>query len=351
MKTISLTDWPVRIEGIISLEPTPHGLICWRIPHDQRDLFNENLHHNASCAAGVRISFVSDTPVIELDVTMGGNFITGPRLDGNFDLVIDDQFDRRINFRASEPHGVEIGQVKTLRFGDLPEGKHRYEIYLPQQPITGLVELRIDQHGSLAPDRRRRTRWLTHGSSITHAGHAAGPTETWAALVAKQFNLNHTNLGYGGHCHLDPMVARVIQSRNVDVISLCLGINVMGAGSLSPRTFREAAIGFIKTIRDGKPYQPIAVMSPIYAEKFETTANAAGMTLVMMRDMLQETVDVLSRHGDANLIYINGLDILGEADTELLLDDGVHPAPEGFHHMARQFAKVAMPRLLDMHNA
>lgn len=350
MKVISLTDWPVRIEGIVSLEPTPQGLICWRIPHDQRDLFHKNMHHNASSAAGVRISFISDTPAIELDVTMNGDFHTGPRFDGNFDLLIDDTFHQRRNFQELEPVGFEPGRRKTLRFDQLPQGEHRYEIYLPQQPITALVELRVDTHASLAPDRRRRTRWLTHGSSITHCGHAAGPTETWPALVARKFNLNHTNLGFGGQCHLDPMVARIIKERSVDVISLCFGINVIGSASLSPRTFREAAIGFIHTIRDGKPHRPIALISPIYAEPYETQRNAVGFTLPMMRDMLRETVELLAHHGDANLVYIDGLDIFGQADADLL-SDGVHPTPEGYHRMAERFSEVAMPRLLAMHNA
>lgn len=272
--------------------------------------------------------------------------MTGPRLDGNFDLMVDGALFKRLNFRDVEPKGFQAKQVKTLRFENLPEGEHRIGLFLPQQPITGLVELRVDKDATLAPDRRHRTRWLAHGSSITHCGHAAGPTETWPALVANEFDLNHTNLGYGGQCHIDQMVARIIKDRPADVISICLGINVIGAGSLSPRTFREAAIGFIKTIRDGKPHRPIALMSPIFAEPYETKPNAVGMTLPMMRDALQQVVDILTRHGDQNLIYINGLDIFGPADADHL-SDGVHPTHEGYHLLAKRYCEIAMPKLLE----
>ena len=347
MKTLSLTDWPVRIDGVVSLEQTQRGLVCWRIPHEQRDLFNSAMHFAASGASGVRLGFESDTSVLEIDITMAGDMQTGPRWDGNFDLLVDGELHQRRNFAKTEPVEFDEQTVKTLRFDDLPDGQHLLRLYLPQLPSVGIVALRIDEHASVAPDRRCRARWLAHGSSITHCGHAGGPSETWPALVARQFDYDLTNLGYGGQCHLDQMVARIIRDRPADLISLCFGINVQGAGSLGPRAFRESAIGFIKTIRDAKPDTPMALMSPIFSFDRESEPNTVGLNLPMMRDMLRETVEVLTRHGDENLIYINGLQIIGEADGHLL-SDRLHPDPEGYKLMAKRYADLAMPRLQAM---
>ena len=88
------------------------------------------------------------------------------------------------------------------------------------------------------------------------------------------------------------------------------------------------------------------MMSPVFSPDRETQPNVVGLTLVMMRDMLRDAVQALTRHGDRNLHYIDGLSILGEAQSHLLTD-GVHPGPEGYKHMAKRYAQVVMPLLLN----
>ena len=58
-----------------------------------------------------------------------------------------------------------------------------------------------------------------------------------ARVVARDQNFNLTCLGYGGQCHLDSMVARMIRDLPANFISMCLGINIQGASSLGPRAF------------------------------------------------------------------------------------------------------------------
>ncbi len=48
-------------QGAVSLERTEEGVMAWRIPHEERVLFAEALQDRAAMAAGVRISFLSDT--------------------------------------------------------------------------------------------------------------------------------------------------------------------------------------------------------------------------------------------------------------------------------------------------
>jgi hypothetical protein len=83
--------------------------------------------------------------------------------------------------------------------------------------------------------------------------------------------------------------------------------------SHNKRTFIPSAIGFIATIRDGKPTTPIVVTSPIFstpretevAEVFLTTpadfqANHA-FTLSEFREALADMVSVLRERGDTNI--------------------------------------------------
>ena len=107
-------------------------------------------------------------------------------------------------------------------------------------------------------------------------------------------------------------------------------------------TFRAAIIGSVKTIRDGHPDIPIVVLSPIYASAHEEQPNAVGFTTRMMRDEVAAAVEALRAHGDAQVHYVSGLELLGPDDGHLLLDDGVHPTADGYKSMGRNFAdKVA----------
>ena len=154
-QSIPLRDGPLTIEGAVSLEETEAGLHPWRLPAAQRDLFETSLISKASEPAGVRLTLVSDTSSVKLEVV-------APGIDSNppwvFDLLVDGQLQRRIH--------PPIDAETMIR--DLP----------------------------------------------------------------------------------------------ADAIGLKLGIN-MTSGSVSDRTCRALAIGLIKTIRDGHPDTPLAVVSPI----------------------------------------------------------------------------------------
>ena len=114
-------------------------------------------------------------------------------------------------------------------------------------------------------------------------------------VVARARDFNLTSLGYGGQCHADPFIARLIRDRPADFISVKIGINIYGAASLGPRTFRPAVLGTIATIRDGHPHAPFAVCSPIWGHDRETTPNAVGLTLEQMRVEVAEAVGIVQK--------------------------------------------------------
>ncbi len=137
------------------------------------------------------------------------------------------------------------------------------------------------------------------------------------------------------------MMARVIRDREADFVSLCVGINIYGRASLNDRTFGPSVIGFVKIIREKHADIPLVVMSPIVSPERETTKNAAGFTLKEMRVEVEKAVDAFKENGDRNIHYVNGPDIL-KADHANLMPDGVHPNPEGYRIMGRNFLdKVA----------
>jgi len=332
-QSLPLTGGDVAIEGAVSLEETAAGLHPWRLPVARRDLFEPSVVNKASMPAGVRLTFVSDTTSVLLDFSPSGVVPDPPWI---FDLLVDGELHQRL---------APAADAESIHFVDLPAGAHRIELYLPSQytPVV-LRTLKIDAGASIEGWQDDRRRIVLYGSSITHCRHAAGPSETWPALVARQFDLHLTSLGYGGDCHMDPVVGRMIADLPADFIGLKLGINMMGALSASYRSFRAMAIGLIETIRDGHPDTPLAVVSPICHPPNETTENAAGMTLQRMREWLAEACELLRRQGDTNLHYVDGLRVMGPDDVQLYID-GIHPSAEGYRFLAAGWSREAAPKL------
>jgi hypothetical protein len=315
MQTIEINEEWFR--GAVSIEKNDTGLRPWRLPHDQLSLFASELAEKAGETAGVRVAFMSDSTSVELHVAMTDKDIW-------FDIVIEDELVDTKTLIA----GKEI-----CLFTNLPDSMKRIEIYFSPKAVVIVKALKVNDGASVTPLPNNQPRWVAYGSSITQCSAVESPAQTWPAIVARNKGWDLTCMGFGGQCHLEPMVARVIRDLPADVITMCLGINVMGGNSLNIRTFRSAIIGMVSIVREKHRYTPLFLFSPIYCPHRETEENLVGMTLVTMRKEIQEAVNILTSYGDSNLTYVDGLDIFGEAFVDKLPDQ-LHPNAEGYKIMA-----------------
>ena len=231
----------------------------------------------------------------------------------------------------------------------MSDGEKLIELWLPQFGQFQLRSLEIDDGATLETFTDTRPRWITYGSSITQCRAAASPTQTWPAVVARTHGLNLTCLGYGGQCHLDAMVARMIRDLPADYISMCLGINIQGASSLGPRTFRPAIIGAVQIVREKHPDIPIVLMSPICCPPREANPNTVGFHLKGMREEVQAAAEALQAHGDTQIHYVDGLSVFG-ADFVHLLPDDLHPDAEGYRVMGKNFVNVVAEKFFCINN-
>ncbi len=326
MQRIERNDPRLGWDGAIDVEHTPEWSQAWRLPLAERGLYYPGLQVRAAMAAGVRLRFRSDTRNLYLA------FSPDREECKPLDVRCDDQLITTIPTQGQDE--------ATVR--DLPPGEKRLEIWLPHFGQFRLRELAIDEGASLAPHADARDKWITYGSSITHCRLANSPTQTWPAIVATRCGFNLTCLGYGGECHLDPLMARVIRDREASFISLKVGINMHG-GSLSPRTFMPNLIGFVKIIREKHPHTPLAVISPICSPPREQTPGITGMTLRSQREDVRQAVELLRAHGDEHIHYIDGLSLFGPELVHLMPDE-LHPDNEGYARLAENFIRhVAEP--------
>ncbi|KRE99440.1 hypothetical protein ASG89_28175 [Paenibacillus sp. Soil766] len=315
MQTIEINSaW---FQGAVSIETNETGFRPWRLPHDQLNLFASKVVERAGETAGIRLAFLTDSTSVELQVTRSEQ-------DRQFDIVIEDEWIATETLLAGDEHCL---------FTNLPGSMKRVEIYFTQNAAVNVKTLKVDVGASAVPVPYNQPRWITYGSSITQCNTAESPSQTWPAIVARHKGWDLTCMGFAGQCHVEPLVARVIRDLPADIISLCLGINVMGGNTLNIRTFRSAILGMVAIIREKHPFTPLYLFSPIYCPHRETDENEVGMNLVIMRKEILEAANILTSYGDSNLTYIDGLDIMGEAFIDFLPDQ-LHPNAEGYKIMA-----------------
>lgn len=342
LTNIALDDSRLSWDGAISLERGDGWIKPWRIPYEQRLLFGKTsvddmMISRAGMPAGVRIVFLSDTTSIEGEVApiIPNEFNVVETLAAKMDLVCDGVLHATF----------DLGEGTRFRFDGLPKREKLLELWLPEYREFRLCSFCLSDGATLHRHEDARPRWLVYGSSYTQSRGAASPYYTWPAIAAREHDLNHVNLAYGGQCHLDSMVARLLRDQPADFLSMEVGVNIQGRATLDARALRAALIGFVRILRERHSDTPLAVMSALYAWERETTRNAVKLTLADTRGIVQEAVEALRANGDANVHYFNGLDFLGEAEKELV-EDHVHPNVEGYNVLGRKFADQVMGRLL-----
>ena len=371
MQNIALENGPVRIVGALDVDRRPTGIVPRRLPNWTRPQVPLFMEIMVTMPSGVRLEFATTARRIELDVLPTRIEISKPPAAAAFDLVIDGKDVRSVTTECGDRLKIDLadrgkatrvrGEAGTVAFADLPAGLKLCELWLPANAILEVRGLRIDDGATIeAPPSRARRRWVHHGSSISHCMEASSPTGTWPVVAARLADVELLNLGLGGNCHLDQFVARTMRDERADVLSLKVGINVVNLDSLKERTFAPALHGFIDTIREGKPNTPFLIASPIFCPSAEerpgpTIPNASGkfvtlpghdeirngsLTLQQMRVIIRDVVEGRQKAGDANLHYLDGLELFGAADAADLPDD-LHPNGPGYARMGQRFNALA----------
>lgn len=323
------------LTGHAELVSEPAGEVPCRLPvRGVRRLIHPDLLEPARMAAGVRVDLETDATVLEWDVAVSCTS-REKRPPAPFDVVVDGELVAR----------QQVAGRGRVAVHGLAPGHKRVQIWLPQLGFTALGPVRFSS-GAQVGAAARKPRWIAYGSSITQCTGAAGPTETWPALVAAARGWDLRCLGFAGQCHLDPVVARFIRDSPADLISVCLGANVYRRATFSARSFGAAVTGFLQTIRDGHPDVPLVVQTPVVYPAGECEQNAVGLTIADVRELLGEAVEALRDSGYEGLRLIDGRTVLGSADQSLLAD-GLHPNPVGYRLMATRLEPLLAARLPD----
>ena len=362
------------VRGAAELEQTDRGLRPHRLPAGARSQTPDpQLALVEAQPSGVRIAMTTRATALELDTLPTTTVYAGapPRPAGLYDLVVDGLLVEQKQGSGGDTVTTDLatgtttrseGGVGTVRFDGLLDALKLVEVWLPWNEPTLLVALRTDQ--PVEPVDDDRTRWLHHGSSISHGSNAASPTGTWPAQAARRAGVDLINLGLGGSALLDPFVGRTMRGTAADLISAKIGINLVNADLMRMRAFVPAVHGFLDTIRDGHPDTPLLVVSPLFCPIHETTPGPAALdahalaegivrfratgdptdvaagklTLGTIRDALARIVAERSRT-DPHLHHLDGRHLYGPDDvTDHPLPDNLHPDAATHRLIGERFA-------------
>jgi len=367
-EVVALGGGSVRVHGHLGLVPVPGGVRPVRLPVGRwRDFppAGELLRAQVSTAAGVRIRFMTDADAVRLRVRctrIHYDELPGPRntfvaeVDGRHLAPVEAPVDvvRRISpsgDAAVETSAGVDGGASTVVLAGLGRGETAVTVWLPQGMLVDL--LAVEAVGGARPVRAADPlglpRWIHHGSSISHGVEAPDPTGPWPVVAARRTDLDLVNLGFGGQCMLDPFVADAIADEPADVISLSVGINIVGARSMDQRTFVPALHGFLDRVRRGHPETPIVLASSIlwpgsehvpgppgveFRDDGSVRCYAAGdaadvpkgaLTLAESRIHVAHVARVRAEAGE-RIAHLDGLALYGPDDAERFpLPDGLHP--------------------------
>ncbi|MFF0739932.1 GDSL-type esterase/lipase family protein [Streptomyces sp. NPDC004111] len=347
-RTVACNDPALRFRGAVSVQRGPDGawVSPWRVPYGEARLhLPEGGIGRAAMPAGVRLTFRTDSRTLVCRYRAA----PAPRLNGpqelpRLDVVCDGRSPVTVALTAD-------GGDAEFRVAHLPGRPVTVELWLPTYHQFKLRSLVLDAGASLAPDTSERPRWVHYGSSISQGRGAASPVRAWPALVAREAGLDLTSLALGAACCLQPMTARLMRDQEAELLTACVGINVQALGSHSPDAFSSALVGFVRTVREGHPDTPFVLMSTIVAPDRETVPGPSGLTVQDCRRRTEEAVRLLRAHGDTELHYVDGLDVFGPCDAELLLEpvglDRLHPGPAGHPVFAERFLGALRAELGD----
>lgn len=339
-RRIAHDDPVLRYRGAVSLERGPGWTAPWRLPHREAALYlPEGGTGRAAMPSGVRVTFRTDSPFLRCRYQAD----PPPRLNGpperaRLDVVCPGRAPSTVEL-------AETGRDSEFRLDGLPGVLTTVQLWLPFYHHFRLRGLSVAADAVVErDDDGGLPRWVHYGSSVSQGRGAASPSRAWAALVARRAGWDLTSLALGAACCLQPMTARLMRELPADLLTMCVGVNVQSLGSHNRDSLTAALIGFVRTVREGHPHTPFAVMSSIVAPERERVPGPSGLTMRDCRAQVRRAVELLRAHGDGALHYIDGLEVFGPGCTRLMLEpeggDRLHPAPGGHPVFASRFLTV-----------
>ena len=296
-----------------------------RLPSARKSTFPPKVWSLAQIPSGGRLRFTTDSMTVAV-IAEGAGTAPPPHMTalatGGVDLYVDGVF-----YASAAPD--TRGQLRK----EWPIGRDRrareVTLYLPLgRPLT-VKQLVLQAGASVQPPRpfALPKPVVYYGSSITQGIAASNPGGAYQALLSRWLNVDFVNLGFSGNGLGEPALADAVASLDASCYVVDYWANPTTA------VYRDTLPKFVAILRARHPRTPIIVTGPYYNPSEELPGDA-GARQIEKRVVAREFVAARRAAGDANIIHVDGLEMLSKAQADGLVD-GRHANSMGFYFCAR----------------
>lgn len=318
---VGFPDKRLKVYGLPWFEENAPNL--WRFPGHMLNEMPEGVCTQARFPSGGRIRFRCDGSRLLVRVK-GLSGHTGHGID----LFVDNSY-WKTGFVADSK------ETEILFFSGVEKRKKAIDLYLPYRQDIIILAIGVDSDTditfpiSFEPERPV----VFYGSSVAQGVGAGLSGMSYEAVISRRLNVDFVNFGFGGAGKAEANVVEMVNQVEASCYILDLGKSYGMQSS-------EAYETMLQTIRLSHPDTPILCITPIFSARENYDSVYA--------DLSHHTRNVVrqSAAGLDNVYIVDGLKLLGPADSEGFSNDGLHPSELGFQRIAERLLPAIRQRVL-----
>ena len=314
--------------GAERVEQRPEGIWFQRMTNEQLEVYREpnpEFYKKALTTAGVMLSFITDSPTMDLDISiikvMGRSY-------GTVEVFCNGEALENINNYAHmdlprDYAALSYPDVRKKVTYTLGAGQKKIAILFPRTAGVYLHELALADGAMLIPAKPSK-KILVFGDSITQGFDCLRPSSHYVYQLAAAMDAEEFNKGIGGERHV-PALAACVEPFTPDYILVAFGTNDWVYET--PETLEEKCSAFYKNLKENYPNVPVLTLTPIWR------SNIISFAPNVKFESFQQVEDTILRITAQypNITVVKGFDLVPH-DKSYFADWGLHPNDLGFAH-------------------
>lgn len=325
---------PFKVYGLMKPEGERDYFI--RLPEDVAENSNEGVVYLNTNTAGGRVRFRTNSPYVAIRAEMHnlGKMAHFPYTGSiGFDLYIRKNGEEQYVKTFVPPVAIVDGYeslLETAKDGEMYDYTINFPLY------SGVKNLYIGLQKDAAMEAPTpyaiEKPVVYYGSSITQGGCASRPGNAYQAIITRELDCDHVNLGFSGSARGEDAMAEYIAG-------LEMSVYVMDYDHNAPSVEHLLATHetMYKCVRAAQPELPIVMVS---CPECRLTEDQ-----VKRREVIRATYDHAIAAGDKNVYFIDGSTLTWRFGGDSGTVDGCHPNDLGFMCMAVGIGEVVKKAL------
>ena len=314
--------------GAEHVEQRPEGIWFQRMTDQQLEVYREpnpGFYEKALTTSGVRLSFITDSPSMDLDISivkvMGRSY-------GTVEVFCNGEALENINNYShmelpQDYAALPFPNVRKKVSYNLGAGQKKVEILFPRTAGVYLHELTLADGATLIPEKPGK-KLLVYGDSITQGFDCLRPSSHCVYRLAAALGAEEFNKGIGGERHVPTLVA-CAEPFTPDYILVAYGTNDWVYET--PESLEEKCSALYQILAQKYPNVPVITITPIWR------SNIISFAPNVKFESFQQVEDTILRITAqySNVTVVKGFDLVPH-DKSYFADWGLHPNDQGFLH-------------------